>query len=30
MVIDELKVKDIHLIYQLVLNGTTLRDAAKK
>ena len=30
MVLDESKSKDIHLIYQLVLNGTTLRDAAKE
>lgn len=30
MVLDESKNKDIHLIYQLVLNGTTLRDAAKE
>lgn len=30
MVIDESKTKDVQFIYQLVLNGTTLRDAAEE
>ena len=30
MVIDEKKIKDVKLIYKMVLNSTTLRDAAKK